>query len=420
VRRDLDRGWNWLRGLAACVAVAGGLAWPGRSPGDEPPAAAAPTASPAAQPAYWQVPPLPQAVVQGGVIPPGWQPQAVPYQGVGPDGQPMTMYFAPTYVFTYQAGPPMPAAPQVNRRGWWSGQPAPTMAAPMASGWNYSTSGAPPVTTALPPGGVTPYRSAYRFPADARALQGTDLTPPGPLPAASPPTDAWSGVTAMSPPPPSQQPSPPPQPPAPPPPPMAPPPIAPPPTQWVPSQPASVAAPPAAVGMAAAPAAMAVSPPPAAPPPTVPIAAAPPPQPVPIQPLAPPPAPPASRRLWRVVGVYDGDTVACLDESGQQQKVKLAGIMAPDTSQPHGRESREALAALVFGRVVEVVDGSPDAAGTWNGRLFVDGSDVNRQLVATGNAWCDSAANDPALTAAQGQAQAQRLGLWAQASGDSR
>lgn len=414
MRRDLDHWWNRLRCLAASAAVAGGLAWPGRSPGDEPPATTAPAASPAAQPAYWQVPPLPQAVVQGGVIPPGWQPQAVPYQGIGPDGKPLTMYFAPTYVFTYQAGPPVPAVPQVNRRGWWSGQSTPTMAAPMASGWNYSTSGAPPVTTTLPPGGVTPYRSAYRFPADSRALQGTDLSPPGPLPAPSPPADAWSGVTAMSPPPPPPPLAPPPPPPS------APPPISPPPTQWVPSQPASAAAPPAAVGMAASPVAMAASPPPAAAPPTVPVAAAPPPTSLPIQPLAPPPAPPVSRRLWRVVGVYDGDTVACLDESGQQEKVKLAGILAPETSQPHGRESREALAGLVFGRVVEVVDEGREAAGTWSGRLFVDGSDVNRQMVATGNAWCDSAANDPALTAAQAQAQVQRLGLWAQSGGDPR
>lgn len=409
MRRDLDRWWNWLRCLVAGGAVAGGLAWPRRSAADEPPAAATPAAASQAapQPAYWQVPPLPQAVVQGGVIPPGWQPQAVPYQGIGPDGKPLTMYFAPTYVFTYQAGPPMPAVPQVNRSGWWSGQPSPTMAAPMATGWNYSTSGAPPVAPTLPPGGVTPYRSAYRFPADARALQGTDLSPPGPLPAPPPlPTEAWSSTTAAAPPP------------------LAPPPmVAPPqpPTQWVPSQQSDAAAmPPAAMGMAAGSAAAAAYPPTPASPPPAPIAAVPPPPSIPIQPLAPPPATPVRTHLWRVVGVSDGDSVTCLDETGQQQKVNLAGIEAPQMSQTHGRESREALAGVVFGRVIEVVDEGRDAGGTWSGRLFVDGSDVNRQMVATGNAWCSSTANDPALAAAQTQAQSQRLGLWAQASGDPR
>ena len=73
---------------------------------------------------YWQAPALPSAVIQGGAIPTGWTPQAVPYQGVGPDGRPLTMYYSPTYVFTYQIGPPVIAAAaapipntsQVNRR----------------------------------------------------------------------------------------------------------------------------------------------------------------------------------------------------------------------------------------------------------------------------------------------------------------
>jgi endonuclease YncB( thermonuclease family) len=405
-------------GAAAAVMLllSGGVP----APGEDTTAAPAPAAPPPSAPAYWQAPPLPQAVIQGGAIPLGWQPQAVPYQGVGPDGKPLTMYFAPTYTFTYQAGPPVPAVPQVNRRRRWGGQPSPTMAAPAATGWNYATSGAPPVTTTLPPGGVTQYRSAYRFPPDARALQGTELTPPGPLPAPPPlPTEAWSGAAAAAPPPT-----------APPPPPFvtSPTPLAPPPSQWVPVQPQPVAsvATPAAIGSGAGLAAGAAYPPPPASPPPLPLAAPPaapvaaPPPSIPIQPLSPPPAKPVSRYLWRVVGVYDGDSVTCLDETGQQHKVNLAGIEAPGISQEHGRASREALAGLVFGRVVEVVDEGRDGSGTLVARLFVDGSDVNRQMVATGNAWSAAAANDPGLATAQAEAQAQRLGLWAQATGDPR
>lgn len=134
-----------LVGNAWSAAAGGGDAPPTDSQG-----AAAPTpARPTGPPPYWQAPALPAAVIQGGPIPPGWQPQAVPYQGIGPDGQPLTMYFAPTYVFTYQAGPPVPASPQSNRRGWW-GRPAATAAQP-TGGWNYATSGAPPATITLPP-----------------------------------------------------------------------------------------------------------------------------------------------------------------------------------------------------------------------------------------------------------------------------
>jgi endonuclease YncB( thermonuclease family) len=368
---------------------------PAAAPATAPATTAAPGGVPASVPpgvpAYWQAPALPTAVIQGGVIPPGWQPQAVPYQGVGPDGKPMMMYFAPTYVFTYQSGPPVMGVPQVNRAV--PGRP-PVPTAPVASGWNYATTGVAPATTALPAGSVTRYRPAYQFPDNSRALQGSTLAPPGPLPPppAPPAIDTWSA----SPPPPTA--------------PM----VAQPPTQWVPAAPqapppAGQWVAPAAIGGATA-AAMQPSPAPAPPPAFAGSA----PQIQPLQPLANPPTVPITRHAWRVVGVYDGDTVTCLDEAGLQQKVRLAGIDAPESSQDYGRTSREALAGMVFGRTVEVVDAGRDANGTALGGLFVDGQNVNRQMVATGNAWADPSAVDPSLAASQADAQSKGLGLWAQ------
>jgi micrococcal nuclease len=127
------------------------------------------------------------------------------------------------------------------------------------------------------------------------------------------------------------------------------------------------------------------------------------------------PAPRAHR--WRVVGVYDGDTITCLDENNQQQKVRLAEIDAPESGQDYGKVSREALAALVFGRTVDVVDQGRDRYGRWVANVSMDGIDVNRQMVASGNAWhYTTYSNDASLAEAQRQAQAQRLGLWAQQS----
>lgn len=386
-RRGDGERVEWLRGrFAVAMLVISGLRVANGA--EDPAAGSAAAGAAAAAPAYWQVPPLPTAVIQGGAIPPGWQPQAMPYQGVGPDGRPVTMYFAPTYVFTYQSGPPVPAAPQVNRGGWTP--------PPASTGWNYATTSAAPVATTLAPGSLTRYRPVYQFPDDARALQGSAVVPPGPLPGSQPAVaDAWGGA---GPPVPNT--------------------LAPPPTQWVPSAPQDAppvqpqsagsewAAATAAGGATAA--AMPPSPPPVA---VVPPASAP-----QIQPLqqSPPPGVPVARHTWRVVGVYDGDTVTCLDEAGQQQKVRLAGIDAPESSQDYGPTAREALAGLVFGRTVEVVDGGRDANGTLLGRVFVEGQDVNRQMVATGNAWADPAAVDPALAAAQTDAQTRSLGLWAQ------
>ncbi|NCY02999.1 MAG: nuclease [Planctomycetia bacterium] len=119
--------------------------------------------------------------------------------------------------------------------------------------------------------------------------------------------------------------------------------------------------------------------------------------------------------LWRVVGVHDGDTVTCLDESNQQQKVRLASIDAPEIGQDYGKVSREVLAEMVFGKTVEVTDEGKDRYGRWIGRLTSGGVDVNRQMVATGNAWhYADYSRDTSLAALQSQAQSQRLGLWAQ------
>ncbi len=380
------------RRRAMVCAVAMVVASPGLA--DDKPVASAMPAAGTPMP-YWQAPPLPTSVIQGGVIPPGWQPQAVPYQGIGPDGQPITMYFAPTYVFTYQAGPPVLAVPPVNRGGV-----ARTPPATVPNGWNYATSGAQPATMSLTPGSVSRYQAAYRLPPDSRALAGTPLVPPGPLPAQQAlPAQAWAGTPVPQPP--AQYAA------------------APPPTEWMAASPQQlpVAAEPAAMAaaVAAAPApapVAAMAPPAAGPPPTAPLLEPLPPQPA-LDGSAPPPRALAARS-WRVVGVYDGDSLTCLDESSQQQKVRLAGIDAPEGGQPYAKESRDALAALVFGRTVEVIHDGRDPAGRVIARVSINGTDVSRQLVATGNAWATPTSTDASLAAAQAAAQAAKLGIWSQ------
>lgn len=142
------RHWRWrrtagVRGVAALATCLGALHG-GTAGAADPTPAASGTAATAVP--YWQAPAVPAAVINGGAIPAGWQPQAVPYHGIGPDGRPLTIYVAPTYVFTYQSGPPVLAVPPVIRSSPTSGSfPA------GASGWNYRTQGAAPVPVALPP-----------------------------------------------------------------------------------------------------------------------------------------------------------------------------------------------------------------------------------------------------------------------------
>ncbi|MFM8931542.1 MAG: thermonuclease family protein [Gemmataceae bacterium] len=118
---------------------------------------------------------------------------------------------------------------------------------------------------------------------------------------------------------------------------------------------------------------------------------------------------------WKCVGVHDGDTVTCLNENNEQQKIRLAEIDAPELKQDFGQRSREALAAMVFGKTITVVDQNKDRYGRWIGRLYADGIDVNRQMVATGYAWhYASYSKDPSLGVLMQQAKDQKLGLWGQ------
>jgi endonuclease YncB( thermonuclease family) len=122
-----------------------------------------------------------------------------------------------------------------------------------------------------------------------------------------------------------------------------------------------------------------------------------------------------STHVWRVVGVHDGDTLTCLDETNTQQKVRLAEIDAPELGQDYGKVSREALAEMVFGKTVTVTEEGKDRYGRWIAHLQLNGADVNRQMVATGNAWhYADYSRDTTLATLQTDAQARRLGLWSQ------
>jgi endonuclease YncB( thermonuclease family) len=414
-RRQLAIGFAGT--VCAIVACAAALARPALA-----------QQAPAAVP-YWQAPALPAAVIQGGSIPSGWQPQAVPYQGIGPDGKPTTMFFAPTYVFTYQSGPPVLAVPQASRSPLGVNRPG-IAGQPYTPAWNYQTSGVAPAATALPPATVARYApQPYQFPANSRALTGTPLTPPGALPGQpAPPPQTWGVAPAQMP----QQ---------------ATAPFAQPPQQWVPSnetpppgvtpQPTNqwtgVAAPAVAGAAGAAMGAAVASSGPTAqpqmaplPPPVAPIPSSAGGQPLTAQPVssggltppvqaAAPQGTAANTHQWKVVAVYDGDTVTCIDENNQQQKIRLAEIDAPEAKQDFGQVSRQALASMVFGKTITVVDDGRDRYGRWIGHLYADGVDVNRQMVATGMAWNYSAySKDQSLAALQSQAQAQKLGIWSQ------
>jgi len=117
----------------------------------------------------------------------------------------------------------------------------------------------------------------------------------------------------------------------------------------------------------------------------------------------------------RVVRIADGDTLSLLDASNTQHKIRFFGIDAPESDQPHGNRSREALAALVSGKRLGVVVIEEDDYGRKVGTVYADGRNVNLALVEQGHAWWYQyfARQEHALEAAEREARSARRGLWA-------
>ena len=117
--------------------------------------------------------------------------------------------------------------------------------------------------------------------------------------------------------------------------------------------------------------------------------------------------------VGRVVKVSDGDTITVLDSSKTQHKIRLQGIDAPEKKQAFGNASRKFLAGLVANREVRVAWSKRDRYQRILGTVFVDGKDVNLEMLKAGMAWhYKKYDSTPAYAQAESEARAAKRGLW--------
>ena len=114
----------------------------------------------------------------------------------------------------------------------------------------------------------------------------------------------------------------------------------------------------------------------------------------------------------KVVSVADGDTVTVLVER-TQIKVRLIEIDAPEKAQAFGNKSKQALADMVFGKVVEVEERGKDRYMRTLGRVVVSGLDANAEMVRQGYAWVyRKYSKNPELLRLESEARETKRGLW--------
>ena len=127
----------------------------------------------------------------------------------------------------------------------------------------------------------------------------------------------------------------------------------------------------------------------------------------------------ADTLIGKVVKITDGDTLVVLDAGNTQHKIRLSGIDAPESNQPFGKRSKEALSALVAGQRVEVDWHKHDRYGRIVGKVIAQGKDVNLSQVRTGMAWWyrkyadeQTRVDQGIYAAAEAKARMSEVGLW--------
>ena len=118
--------------------------------------------------------------------------------------------------------------------------------------------------------------------------------------------------------------------------------------------------------------------------------------------------------IGKVVGVSDGDTITVLDDMDQGNfRIRLDKIDAPEKKQAFGNKAKQYLSSLIFGKKVSIRYKSIDRYGRILGVVFLDGAEINLQMVQNGYAWHYSYFDKtPAYIEAEKQARAEKKGLW--------
>jgi len=113
-----------------------------------------------------------------------------------------------------------------------------------------------------------------------------------------------------------------------------------------------------------------------------------------------------------VVKVLDGDSINILQQ-GEEVRIRLAEIDAPEHGQAFWKKSRQALANYVAGKQIEVEEFDRDQYGRIVGHVYINDVWVNGKLVQEGFAYVYTRyAVSKKLYEFEAQAEKNNLGVW--------
>ena len=115
----------------------------------------------------------------------------------------------------------------------------------------------------------------------------------------------------------------------------------------------------------------------------------------------------------KVERVLDGDTVVLLDTTGTRIHVRLDGIDAPESGQPHGKESADKLREFVLDKDVKILSSGKDKYGRTIGRIYIGETWINLEMLKAGCAWhYKQYSKDEELAKAEVAAREEKIAIW--------
>ena len=114
----------------------------------------------------------------------------------------------------------------------------------------------------------------------------------------------------------------------------------------------------------------------------------------------------------QVIDVLDGDTVK-LRSDWHIYKIRLAGIDAPEKQQAYGVQSKIYLDHLIADKDVSIKVLSCDQYGRYVGKIYLNGKDINGEMIRSGYAWhYNHFDSNPVYAGFMLDAQRSNRGLW--------
>lgn len=114
-----------------------------------------------------------------------------------------------------------------------------------------------------------------------------------------------------------------------------------------------------------------------------------------------------------VTKIIDGDSIKAKDKDGKEYEIQIEGTDAPESKQPYGKESTDALRVMLADHPIRVTWQKKDNFERLLAQVHVGDKHINSEMIREGHAWHFKRYNQSEqLAACEAEAKKEKRGLW--------